>query len=60
MKKFREDKDTFKILLKIIFKYFDEMTLQNLKTDQKYLSCESRCFLKVHTFLICEIEKNIN
>lgn len=35
MKKIREEKDTFKILLKIIFKYFDEMTLQNLKTDQK-------------------------
>lgn len=35
MKKIREEKDTFKILLKIILKYFDEMTLENLKTDQK-------------------------
>lgn len=34
MKKFREKKDTFKILFKKIFEYFDEMTLQNLKTEQ--------------------------
>lgn len=34
MKKIREEKDTFKILFKKIFEYFDEMTLQNLKTDQ--------------------------